>query len=118
MLQFIHGGNVLSTEPSTTNGYSQSFFSQVALLQALLSSSPFLPLSQCCITDGCPYRFPGDVDVKRSVALGQPVIFAAMNYRLHAFGFLGGKEVKEAGIGNLALHDHTGLSSSAYMSQP
>ena len=56
--------------------------------------------------------------MKRSIALGQPMIFAAMNYRLHAFGFLGGKEVKEAGIGNLALHDRTGLSSSAYMSQP
>ena len=24
---------------------------------------------------------------------------------LHVFGFLGGKEVKEAGVGNLGLHD-------------
>ena len=43
--------------------------------------------------------------VQRSIAMGQPVIFAAMNYRLHAFGFLGGKEVKEAGVGNLGLQD-------------
>ena len=56
--------------------------------------------------------------------MDQPIIFAALNYRLHgesfrpsrdvwgvvlifasAFGFLGGKEVKEAGISNLGLHD-------------
>ncbi len=50
---------------------------------------------------------PGDAVVQRSVAMGQPVIFAAMNYRLNAFGFLGGKEVKAAGVGNLGLHDRT-----------
>nr|VWO96436.1 Carboxylic ester hydrolase (EC [Ganoderma boninense] len=50
-------------------------------------------------------QFNGEVIVQRSVEMGQPVIFAAMNYRLHAFGFLGGQEVKEAGIGNLGLHD-------------
>lgn len=56
--------------------------------------------------------------------MGQPIIFAALNYRLHgesfgrprdvwgvilifapAFGFLGGKEIKEAGVSNLGLHD-------------
>ena len=56
--------------------------------------------------------------------MGKPIIFAAMNYRLHgelsaaslavwlivlilapAFGFLGGKEVKDAGVGNIGLHD-------------
>ncbi len=59
---------------------------------------------------------PGDGIVQRSVAMGQPVIFAAMNYRLHAFGFLGGKEVKEAGVGNLGLHDRT-LSVPPHRSQ-
>ncbi|TFK82847.1 alpha/beta-hydrolase [Polyporus arcularius HHB13444] len=54
---------------------------------------------------GSTAQMPGDGIVQRSVAMGQPVIFAAMNYRLHAFGFLGGKEVKEAGVGNLGLHD-------------
>ena len=119
MLQFIHGGTaLLRNHPTMINGCSHSFFSQAALPQALLRSTPVLLIPECSINDDCPYRFPGDVVVKRSIALGQPVIFAAMNYRLHAFGFLGGKEVKEAGIGNLALHDRTGLSSSAYMSQP
>ena len=55
------------------------------------------------------HRNPGDALVRRSIELNQPVIFAAMNYRLHAFGFLGGKEVKEAGVGNLGLHDRTSI---------
>ena len=28
-----------------------------------------------------------------------------MNYRLHALGFLGGEEIKRAGVGNLGLQD-------------
>ena len=69
-------------------------------------------------------RYDGSVLVRRSIELGKPIIFAAMNYRLHgellaaslavllivlilspAFGFLGGKEVKDAGVGNIGLHD-------------
>ncbi|OJT04264.1 Lipase 4 [Trametes pubescens] len=48
---------------------------------------------------------PGAVIANRSAEIGLPVIFVAMNYRLSAFGFLGGKEVKEAGVGNLGLQD-------------
>ncbi|KAI8974028.1 carotenoid ester lipase precursor [Trametes punicea] len=48
---------------------------------------------------------PGDVVVARSIQLDHPVIYVAMNYRLSAFGFLGGKEVKEAKVGNLGLQD-------------
>ncbi|EIW58877.1 carotenoid ester lipase precursor [Trametes versicolor FP-101664 SS1] len=48
---------------------------------------------------------PGAVVANRSAGIGLPVIFVAMNYRLSAFGFLGGKEVKEAGVGNLGLQD-------------
>ncbi|KAI0628200.1 carotenoid ester lipase precursor [Trametes polyzona] len=48
---------------------------------------------------------PGAVVVNRSIELGQPVIFVAMNYRLSAFGFLGGREIQEAGLGNLGLQD-------------
>ncbi|KAH9855287.1 carotenoid ester lipase precursor [Lenzites betulinus] len=48
---------------------------------------------------------PGAVVVNRSIALGQPIIFVAMNYRLSAFGFLGGREIQEAGLGNLGLQD-------------
>ena len=70
-------------------------------------------------------RFRGEAIVQKSVDMGQPIIFAAINYRLHceyslshetydislfsihppALGFLGGKEVQDAGIGNLGLHD-------------
>ncbi|EGF99072.1 lipase [Melampsora larici-populina 98AG31] len=43
--------------------------------------------------------------VEKSVALGQPVIFVAINHRMGAFGFLGGKQVGAAGVGNLGLKD-------------
>ncbi|KAI0699605.1 carotenoid ester lipase precursor [Cerioporus squamosus] len=48
---------------------------------------------------------PGAVVVNRSIEIGQPVIFISMNYRLSAFGFLGGREIQEAGLGNLGLQD-------------
>ncbi|KAJ2993759.1 hypothetical protein NUW54_g7667 [Trametes sanguinea] len=48
---------------------------------------------------------PGEAVVARSLQIGHPVIYVAMNYRLSAFGVLGGKEVKEAGVGNLGLQD-------------
>ncbi|KAG7088897.1 hypothetical protein E1B28_012842 [Marasmius oreades] len=54
---------------------------------------------------GSPQMYDGAVIVERSITLGQPVIYVSMNYRLAAFGFLAGKEVKAAGVGNLGLHD-------------
>ncbi|KAF5315369.1 hypothetical protein D9619_007114 [Psilocybe cf. subviscida] len=48
---------------------------------------------------------PGDSVVARSIALGEPIIYVSANYRLNAFGFLGGKEVKAAGLGNIGLRD-------------
>ncbi|KAI0644305.1 carotenoid ester lipase [Trametes meyenii] len=48
---------------------------------------------------------PGAVVVNRSLELGQPIIFIAVNYRLSAFGFLGGREIANAGLGNLGLQD-------------
>ncbi|KAI9063823.1 alpha/beta-hydrolase [Trametes sanguinea] len=51
------------------------------------------------------YTAGGAGIVKRSVELGQPIIFVSMNYRLGVFGFLGGKEVRDAGVGNLGLQD-------------
>ncbi|KAH9968428.1 carotenoid ester lipase precursor [Lactifluus volemus] len=47
----------------------------------------------------------GEIIVSRSVEIGEPIIFVSMNYRLSALGFLGGKQVKEAKIGNLGLQD-------------
>ncbi|KAI0699618.1 carotenoid ester lipase precursor [Cerioporus squamosus] len=43
--------------------------------------------------------------VQRSIELNEPVIYVALNYRLHVFGFLGGREIKDAGLGNLGLQD-------------
>ncbi|KAI1790735.1 carotenoid ester lipase precursor [Ganoderma leucocontextum] len=47
----------------------------------------------------------GSVIVKRSVELGEPVIYVSMNYRVSAFGFIAGQEVKAAGVGNIGLED-------------
>lgn len=54
---------------------------------------------------GTTNLYDGAPVVARSQALGQPVIFVSMNYRLTAFGFLAGKEVRDAGVANLGLHD-------------
>ncbi|KAI0699606.1 carotenoid ester lipase precursor [Cerioporus squamosus] len=51
------------------------------------------------------FAYNGSAIVQRSIEINNPVIYVALNYRLHVFGFLGGKEVKEAGVGNLGLQD-------------
>ncbi|CAA7264886.1 unnamed protein product [Cyclocybe aegerita] len=43
--------------------------------------------------------------VNRSMELGEPVIYAAMNYRVSAWGFLASKEVQEVDAGNAGLVD-------------
>ncbi|KAJ7132082.1 Alpha/Beta hydrolase protein [Mycena epipterygia] len=43
--------------------------------------------------------------VERSLVNGKPVIVVLPNYRVNAFGFLAGKEVKDAGVSNLGLRD-------------
>ncbi|KAF8432659.1 alpha beta-hydrolase [Boletus edulis BED1] len=54
---------------------------------------------------------------KRSIALGDPIVYVGMNFRTQlffgllradacvAFGFLASQEVKDAGVGNLGLQD-------------
>ncbi|KAH8079814.1 Alpha/Beta hydrolase protein [Cristinia sonorae] len=49
--------------------------------------------------------YNGGAIVKRSIDLKEPVVYVSMNYRVSAFGFLGSKEVKAAGVGNLGLQD-------------
>ncbi|KAG9217919.1 hypothetical protein CCMSSC00406_0008560 [Pleurotus cornucopiae] len=48
---------------------------------------------------------PASTLVERSIALGQPVIVVIPNYRINGLGFLAGREVLEAGVSNLGLHD-------------
>ncbi|KAL8280018.1 hypothetical protein RQP46_007599 [Phenoliferia psychrophenolica] len=47
----------------------------------------------------------GAVAVNRSIEIGTPVIWVAVNYRLNIFGFLAGSEVKDGGVANLGLWD-------------
>ncbi|KAI0084373.1 carotenoid ester lipase precursor [Irpex rosettiformis] len=51
--------------------------------------------------------FDGSVIVQRSIEMNQPIIYASINhsYVLLAFGFLGGAQVKAAGVANLGLRD-------------
>ncbi|KAK6201792.1 hypothetical protein LQW54_009371 [Pestalotiopsis sp. IQ-011] len=43
--------------------------------------------------------------VTDSLGQGKPIIFVAATYRTNGFGFLGGKEVLDAGVANLGLLD-------------
>ena len=54
---------------------------------------------------GNTQSYDGTGIVSKSVAMGEPVIFVAFNYRLNAFGFLHGKELKKEGSTNLGLRD-------------
>ncbi|KAJ7713004.1 Alpha/Beta hydrolase protein [Mycena metata] len=54
---------------------------------------------------GSPSMYDGTTIVERSIALGEPIVYVSMNYRVSAFGFLASKEVRAAGVGNLGLQD-------------
>ncbi|BFZ53372.1 hypothetical protein PYCC9005_000395 [Savitreella phatthalungensis] len=54
---------------------------------------------------GSTQIYDGTPLVSLSVAQGSPVIVAMMNYRLAAYGFLGGKELVNEGSTNLGLLD-------------
>lgn len=54
---------------------------------------------------GSTAMYDGSNVVARSVELGKPVVFAAVNYRVGGFGFLGGKEILAEGSSNLGLLD-------------
>ncbi|PCH36160.1 alpha/beta-hydrolase [Wolfiporia cocos MD-104 SS10] len=49
--------------------------------------------------------YPATAFVKRSMELGEPVIFVSHNYRVNAFGFLASQEVVDAGHTNIGLRD-------------
>ncbi|KAM0420136.1 hypothetical protein ACHAPD_003705 [Fusarium lateritium] len=50
-------------------------------------------------------RTNGTFLVQTSVEMGTPIIFVSFNYRLGAFGLLGGSEIEAAGLSNIALYD-------------
>lgn len=54
---------------------------------------------------GSTAMYEGAHVIETSVALGKPVVFVAMNYRVAGFGFLGGKEILADGSANLGLLD-------------
>ena len=43
--------------------------------------------------------------VENSVGIGKPIIGLSMAYRLHAWGFLDGEEVREEGSTNVGIRD-------------
>ncbi|KAI0028537.1 carotenoid ester lipase precursor [Vararia minispora EC-137] len=55
---------------------------------------------------GTSSAYNGSAVVQRSLELDTPVIYVSLNHRcVLSLGFPGGKEAKEAGIGNLGLRD-------------
>ncbi|KAI0314400.1 Alpha/Beta hydrolase protein [Amylostereum chailletii] len=59
----------------------------------------------CGFEDGWTLSLDGGVIVQRSIELNNTVIYVAINYRVTALGFLDGREVRKAGIGNIGLQD-------------
>ncbi|TFK72801.1 alpha/beta-hydrolase [Pluteus cervinus] len=57
------------------------------------------------LTQGAASYYPADGLVAQSSKLGLPVITVVINYRLAAYGFLGGKEAAAQGALNLGLYD-------------
>lgn len=54
---------------------------------------------------GTTQEYDGTGLIKKSIDMGEPIIFVAINYRLNAFGFLQGKELSHEGATNLGLRD-------------
>lgn len=54
---------------------------------------------------GASWELTGVPMVKKSIEMNLPIIWVSGNHRTNAFGFLGGKEVGQAGVGNLGLKD-------------
>lgn len=54
---------------------------------------------------GATQWYDGTAIIRKSMEMGEPVVFVEANYRLNAFGFLPGQQVQEEGISNLGLRD-------------
>ena len=53
--------------------------------------------------DGSSYN--ASTVVQRSIELNEPIIYVNFNYRVNAFGFLGGKQALAGGAANVGLYD-------------
>lgn len=73
------------------------------------SSSAKLPVLFWIFGGGFEFGSTSALDgsnlVKKGVALGEPFIYVAVNYRIGGFGFLAGKELADEGATNLGLRD-------------
>ncbi|CAG9996883.1 unnamed protein product [Clonostachys byssicola] len=54
---------------------------------------------------GWSSMYDGEGLVNYAKSINKPIVFVAVNYRVAGYGFLAGKEVKAAGVGNLGLLD-------------
>ncbi|WPH00762.1 Hypothetical protein R9X50_00359200 [Acrodontium crateriforme] len=54
---------------------------------------------------GSTQIYDGSILVEKSISLGKPIIYVAVNYRLGGFGFLAGKDLAKEGNTNLGLRD-------------
>ncbi|KAJ7075011.1 carotenoid ester lipase precursor [Mycena belliarum] len=76
---------------------------------AMASSKSKLPVFVWFYGGGWQIGNSRDTDVsplvERSIEVHEPIIIVVPNYRLNAFGFLGGREVNKAGVSNLGLRD-------------
>ncbi|KAM5544406.1 hypothetical protein V8D89_002066 [Ganoderma adspersum] len=104
MLRDFHGSQILP--PTVPRPEDEDCLNLNVIVPAGTAADAKLPVIVVRgFSFGSNTQYNGEVMVQRSVEMGQPIIFAAINYRLHAFGFLGGKEIKEAGLGNIGLQD-------------
>ncbi|KAJ7755296.1 carotenoid ester lipase precursor [Mycena maculata] len=75
---------------------------------AAATTTSKLPVVVLIFASGFEFNSPATSDgstIEHSLALGEPVIYVSMNYRVSAFGFLASVEIKAAGVGNLGLQD-------------
>ncbi|RPD58883.1 alpha/beta-hydrolase [Lentinus tigrinus ALCF2SS1-7] len=93
----------------TTSPFDEDCLNLNVIAPASILPGRKLPVVAYIFFGAFKFGSGGDVDgrtiVQRSIEMGEPVIFVSMNHRLGPYGFLGGKEVKAAKIGNLGLQD-------------
>ncbi|KAJ7052669.1 alpha beta-hydrolase [Mycena amicta] len=95
--------------PKTYNSTSEDCLTLSVFTPRTATAKSKLPVFVWIYGGGFEIGFQADQDVRptveRSILKGEPVIVVTPNYRVTAFGFMGGKEVQKAGISNLGLRD-------------